>query len=191
VKLIYIDVETTGIAFPQSGLIQLAGAIEIEGQKPETFQYHVRPFPDDTIDDEALAINGITREVMAEYPSPRTVYNKFINLLENYVDRYDRADKFHFIGYNAIFDSEHLRAWFEKNGDQYFGSWFYFPPIDVMGMAAVHLMERRAGMKDFKLLTVARELGLKVDEGKMHDARYDVEVTREMFKILGDKERRA
>ena len=53
------------------------------------------------------------------------------------------------------------------------------------------MMQRRAGMIDFKLLTVARELGLKVDEGKMHDARYDVEVTREMFKILGDKERRA
>ena len=52
-----------------------------------------------------------------------------------------------------------------------------------MGMAAVHLMSRRAGMKDFKLLTVARELGLKVDEAKAHDARYDVEVTRAMFKI--------
>lgn len=45
-------------------------------------------------------------------------------------------------------------------------------------------MSRRAGMKDFKLLTVARELGLKVDEAKAHDARYDVEVTREMFKRL-------
>ncbi len=32
-KLIYIDVETTGIPYPQSGIIQLAGAIEIEGQK--------------------------------------------------------------------------------------------------------------------------------------------------------------
>lgn len=183
-KLIYIDVETTGIAFPQSGLIQLAGTIEIEGQKPKTFQYRIQPFPNDIIDEEALSINGITREAMAEYPSPRTVYNKFINLLEKYVDRYDRADKFHFIGYNAIFDSNHLRAWFEKNGDTYFGSWFYFPPIDVMGMAAVHLMTRRAGMKDFKLLTVARELGLKVDETKAHDARYDITLTREMFKVL-------
>lgn len=53
-----------------------------------------------------------------------------------------------------------------------------------MGMAAVHLMTRRAGMKDFKLLTVARELGLKVDEAKAHDARYDIALTRAMFKIL-------
>ena len=90
-KLIYIDVETTGIAFPQSGLIQLAGAIEIEGQKPETFQYHIQPFPKDIIDEEALSINDITREAMAEYPSPRTVYNKFIKLLEKYVDCIFRA----------------------------------------------------------------------------------------------------
>lgn len=186
-KLIYIDVETTGIAFPQSGLIQLAGAIEIEGEKPQTFQYCIQPFPKDIIDDEALAINGITREEMAEYPFPRTVYNKFIKLLEKYVDRYDRADKFHLIGYNAMFDSDHLRSWFEKCGDMYYGSWFFHPPIDVMGMAAVHLMSRRAGMKDFKLLTVARELGLKVDVERMHDARYDIALTRAMFKVLCGK----
>jgi len=191
VKLIYIDVETTGIPYPQSGLIQLAGAIEIDDNNPTFFQYHVQPFSADVIEEEALSINGITREAMASFYNPGKVYRDFTNLLGLYVDRYGRADKFHFIGYNAIFDSNHLRAWFEKNGDQYFGSWFYFPPIDVMGMAAVYLMSRRAGMKDFKLLTVARELGLKVDEARAHDARYDVEVTREMFRILGDKERRA
>ena len=183
-KLIYIDVETTGIAFPQSGLIQLAGAIEIGDEKPIFFQYHVQPFPDDIIEEEALSINGITREEMATFDNPKVAYHDFTNLLGLYVDRYDRADKFHLIGYNAMFDSDHLRAWFEKNGDKYFGSWFYFPPIDVMGMAAVHLMSRRAGMKDFKLLTVARELGLKVDEAKAHDARYDIALTRAMFKVL-------
>ena len=38
-------------------------------------------------------------------------------------------------------------------------------------------------MQDFKLLTVAEELGLKVDEEKMHDARYDIALTRAMFKV--------
>jgi len=166
----------------------LAGAIELPGAKPKFFQYRLRPFPGDVIEEEALEVNGITREELKTYSAPGKVYKDSINLLSTHVDRYDRADKFHFIGYNAIFDSNHLRAWFEKNGDTYFGSWFYFPPIDVMGMAAVHVMSRRAGMKDFKLLTVARELGLKVDEVKMHDTRYDIALTREMFKILrGEK----
>lgn len=183
-KLIYIDVETTGISFPESGLVQLAGAIETPGAKPKFFQYRIRPFPGDVIDEEALEVNGITREELKTYPTPGKVYKDFINLLTTYVDRYDRADKFHFIGYNAMFDSDHLRAWFEKNSDTYFGSWFYFPPIDVMNIAAVHLMTRRAGMKDFKLLTVAKGLGLAVDETKAHDARYDIGLTRKMFKVL-------
>ena len=189
-KLIFIDVETTGIAFPESGLIQLAGTIEIPDAKPKFFQYRIRPFPNDVIEEEALEVNGITREELNTYPAPGKVYKDFTNLLDTCVDRYDRADKFHFIGYNAMFDSDHLRAWFEKNGDKYFGSWFYFPPIDVMGMAAVHLMRRRAGMKDFKLLTVARELGLTVDETKAHDARYDIALTRKIFQVLIKKTER-
>ena len=183
-KLIYIDVETTGIPCPQSGLIQLAGAVEINAAKPVFFEYNTQPFPTDTIDEEALKINNITREQMATFTKPKVAYNEFIRLLDTYIDKYDRSDKFHFIGYNAMFDSDHVRAWFEKNGNKYFGAYFFHPPIDVMGMAAVHFMEQRADMQDFKLLTVARALGLKVDEGMLHDAKYDIALTRKMFQVL-------
>jgi DNA polymerase III subunit epsilon len=53
-----------------------------------------------------------------------------------------------------------------------------------MGLAAMHLMSRRASMKDFKLATVAAVLGLDVDDGKMHNARYDVVLMRQMFEYL-------
>ena len=186
-KLIYIDVETTGIPCPQSGLIQLAGAIEIDAAKPVFFQYDIQPFPSVEIDEEALEINNITREQMATFEKPAVAYNNFIRLLDTYVDKYDRSDKFHFIGYNTMFDSDHVRAWFEKNGNVYFGSYFFFPPIDVMGMAAIHFMQTRGSMQDFKLLTVARALGLEVDETKLHDARYDIALTREMFQVLTEE----
>ena len=183
-KLIYIDVETTGIPCPQSGLIQLAGAIEIDDAKPVFFQYDIQPFPSDEIVEEALQVNGITREDMDAFTEPAAAYRDFIRLLDTYIDKYNRSDKFHFIGYNAMFDSDHVRAWFEKNDNVFFGSYFFFPPIDVMGMAAVHFMEQRADMQDFKLLTVARALGLKVDETKLHDAKYDIALTRQMFQVL-------
>jgi DNA polymerase III epsilon subunit-like protein len=70
-KLIYIDVETTGIPCPQSGLIQLAGAIEIDDAKPVFFQYDIQPFPSDEIDEEALQVNGITREDIATFRNPK------------------------------------------------------------------------------------------------------------------------
>lgn len=186
-KLIYIDVETTGIPCPNSGLIQLAGLIEISGEVRESFDYRIRPFPDDAVSDEALAVNGLTREEIEEYEDPEAVFRAFINLLDGYVDRYDRADKFQFVAYNATFDADHLRAWFEKNGDKFYGSWFWHPPIDVMGLAAVMLMRRRAELVNFKLPSVAQTLGLDVDEGRAHDAQYDISLTREMFRLLREQ----
>ena len=183
-KYIYIDVETTGIPCPQSGLIQLAGAIEIDGVVREEFSYRVRPFPQDRIDDEALRLNGVTRDDFVHYDEPGKVLQAFITLLSRYVDRYDREDKFQLVAYNARFDADHVRAWFEKNGDQFFGSWFWHPPLDVMSLAAVALRDRRSHMKDFKLATVAQKIGLSVDEKRTHEAGYDVGLTREVFSRL-------
>lgn len=69
-KRIYRDVETKGIPLPQSGLIQLAGAIEIPGAKPKFFHYRIKPFPGDVIEAEALEVNGITRDQLKTYPAP-------------------------------------------------------------------------------------------------------------------------
>jgi hypothetical protein len=60
-KLIYIDVETTGIECPESGLLQLAGAIEIDGQVAQEFNHRMRPFPADKICEEALEVNGLSK----------------------------------------------------------------------------------------------------------------------------------
>jgi len=183
-KIVYIDVETTGIECPECGLVQLAGAIEVDGALAERFDFHIRPFPGDAISDEALAVNGLTREDLDGYQDPADAFRGFLALLGKYIDRYDRTDKFHMVGYNAMFDSDHLRAWFEKNKDRYFGSWFWHPPLDVMGMAALVLMKNRHTMSNFRLPTVAGALGFDADQTRMHDAGYDIFLTRELFQHL-------
>ena len=183
-KSIYFDVETTGIPCPQSGLIQLAGIIEIDGRISEQFSYRIGLFPEDQIEDEALQLNGVTRDELMSYEEPQAVFERFIELLSRYVDRFDREDKFQLVGYNARFDADHLRAWFKKNGDQFFGSWFWHPPLDVMSLAAVLLRDRRYEMRNFKLATVARQIGLSVDEQRTHEAGYDVCLTRDLFMHL-------
>lgn len=189
-KLIFIDLETTGIPWPESGLIQLAGAIEIDGEEKERFNFKIKPFLTDEISDESLAVNGVSRGDLEGYEEPGVVFQKFIEILDGFVDRYDRSDKFHLVAYNAKFDSDHLRAWFEKNGDTYFGSWFWHPPLDVMSFAAIGLMRRRSSLVNFKLLTVAKALGLEVDEARSHDALYDVELMRKLFHKLLERVRR-
>lgn len=113
------------------------------------------------------------------------VKEEFTNLLGKYVDKYDKTDKFFLCGYNnASFDNQFLRAWFVQNGDNYFGSWFWSSAIDVMVLAAQALMEQRHKMKDFKLRTVAEQLGIVIEEERLHDAMYDIVLTHEVYKRL-------
>ncbi len=181
IKLLFLDVETTGIPCPESGLIQLSGIIEIDGELRETFDFRMKPFPGDLVSDEALTVNRVTRDELANYPEPESAFTAFVKLLGRYVDPFDRSDKFHLVAYNASFDLQHLRSWFIKNGNEFFGSFFWHPSVDVMGLAVAALIHRRATMKDFKLATVAEAMGLHVDGGQVHDAAYDVELSRRLF----------
>lgn len=184
-KTIFIDVETTGTDDKIHGLIQLSGIIEVNEQEMDRFDYLIQPHRGAVIDDEALKVNKHTREEVLGFDSLLSQYLKFVNLLDAYIDRYNRRDKFHFIGYNcAVFDDPFLRAWFLRAQNKYYGSYFWWPPIDVSNMAAVKYMENRKEFQDFKLMTVAQIAGITIDKDKAHDSMYDVEITREMFRKL-------
>ena len=89
----------------------------------------------------------------------REVYVKFVNMLSKYVDKFDKKDKFFLVGYNnASFDNHFLKAFFVQNGDHYFYE-----------------------MTDFKQETVARALGIQIDSAKLHDASYDIQLTKEIY----------
>ncbi len=81
------------------------------------------------------------------------------------------------MAYNARFDAYHVRAWFDKNGDKFFGSWFFHPPIDVMRLAAVHVMRKRAGMSDFRLPIVGPS-SVSAHSGREQAARAIARVRR-------------
>lgn len=113
----------------------------------------------------------------------RFPFKRLEGLLGRFVDRYDQTDKYHFLAYNARFDADHLRRWFEKCGSPFFGSWFWAPPIDVMSIAAVVLMSERPKLKNFRLATVASHLGISTP-GPEHDALADVELGQRVFQAV-------
>ena len=185
-KEIWLDVETTGLWPKTHALIQLSGMIFIDGEKMETFNYNIMPFASDKIEDAALKVNGISREALESFSPPSLIYRTFLNLLEKYVHKFNTSDKFLMYAYNARFDDDFLRAFFKKLEDRYYGSYFFFPPIDVMNLAIDHLKSERSSMKNFKQGTVAEKLGIEIDQSKLHDALYDVEVTRMIYTMIKD-----
>lgn len=110
------------------------------------------------------------------------VYIELTKLLSKYVKKFDKKDKFFLVGFNnASFDNAFLRAFFVQNGDEYFGSYFWPNPVDVYAMATRKLFHLRPEMKTFKLMDVANVCKMEIDESRLHDAVYDVELTRNIY----------
>lgn len=184
-KLMFFDLETTGTNPARNGIHQISGQIVIDGKKVEDFDFHVQPNPKAVIEEQALSVAGVTREQVLAYPSMGEVYKQLVAMLGKYVDKFNKKDKFFLVGYNnSAFDNQFLRGFFLQNGDNYFGSWFWANTIDVMVLATAYLAERRPEMENFKLSTVAKFLGVAVSDDSLHNAFYDIELTKAIYEIV-------
>lgn len=182
-KLFFCDLETTGTDSSKHGIIQIAGSIVIDGVEMEKFNFRVRPLQGQLISSEASKVTGVTIEQMRDYPDSRVVFNQVLALLGKYVKKFDKKDKFFFVGYNSTFDDDFLRKFWANHGDLYYGSWFWWPSIDVAVLAARKIGKDRPLLANFKLTTVAEFLGITAD-GSAHDADYDIALTRKMYEVV-------
>lgn len=188
-KLFFYDLETTGVNPGRNGIHQISGMIVIDGVEKERFNFNVRPNPKAIIEKEALDVAGVTQEQVLSYPPMEQVYRQqLIPMLDKYIDRFKKTDKFFLVGYNnAHFDNDFLRGFFLQNGDKYFGSYFWANCFDCMVLATAYLADKRSEMPNFKQGTVARELGIQVDDDKLHDALYDIEICKSIYNVVCGK----
>lgn len=186
-KLLVYDLETTGPLYYRHAIHQLAGMIVIDGVIMERFDLKIRPHEKAEITDKALEVGGVTLEQIMAYPHRSAQFHAFIAILSKYIDPYNPEDKFFLLGYNnSWFDNEFLRNFFTLESDESFGCWFWQNTIDVMIMATYYLMPDRHRMPSFKQKRVALWLGIPVDESRLHDGMYDLELAYAIYlKVKG------
>lgn len=182
---VFYDLETTGVDVRKHSVHQIAGLIEINDEVVEKFNIFSRPHPKALIDEGALRACRKTQEELLSYPDMKDAHKEFKAVLGKYIDPFDTKQKAWNVGFNnRYFDDVFLRAWFKQNGDEFIGSWFWVDTLDTLVLASQYLIHRRAAMPSFKQHRVARELGIEVDEDRLHDASYDVELTRGIYRIV-------
>ena len=186
IRIAVFDTETTGVDPKKNGITQIA--LELGVIKNEVYHttgeynFTVRPFPTDVIEEQALKVQGRTREEVMAGEEPRVVYRKLLEILGSVVDKYNKKDKMFFVAYNGSFDMDFLRSFWMKNGDEFFGSFFFYPDIDVCRIAGFKAMEDRPEMQNFKLGTVADHFGIERPPfGDLHDASVDLALTLDLF----------
>jgi DNA polymerase III subunit epsilon len=185
IKYCFMDIETTGTDPLRHGVFQIAGIIRY-GRVRDTFKFNCDVFKETEFDEKGmLESNGFTPKQIMQFPDPFEIYQKLTAKFGEHVGKFDKQDKMLFLGYGAEFDYKFMRQWFIDNGDQYFGSWFWTPWIDVMILAAEYLKNERYKLPNFKLTTIAERFGLiKKGEENFHDALYDIEITEQIYDIV-------
>lgn len=185
IKYLVIDTETGGLDAERNPIIQVAAQIYHDDVLISGFNEKMRPEEWHYCDPVALEVNRTTVEELKTYQSQKEGYDKFIKWLDAHINKYDSSDKFYQVGYNIHhFDAQFLRKWFLVQNNQYYGSYFYNPPIDAMLVAMFACVGQRQNLDNFKLVTVCKSLGIKVEDEKLHDAMYDVQITAELFFLL-------
>lgn len=180
-KELWIDVETTGLNPHKNFVHQIAMLIIIDGEIVEQHDLKVRPPRGTILNKFALEIGNVTPEILETYPSHEEVYKQVIEIFSKHVDKYNKEDKFTFHGYNCHFDVGFIRAFFQANGDSYYGSWIWSNNIDIMVVAGQYLRDERQKMKNFKLVTVMEYLEIEPQGVGAHDGMTDILGTRDIL----------
>ena len=184
-KVIYIDTETTGLSPVVNGMIEIAALVEINGEVVDSILLEMNPntyMKPIHIDPTALEVNGRTTDEFANMPSASEQFKVFLAFLNKWVDRFDKQDKFKVCGYNTQFDMGFIEAWFQDNGNAFYGAYFFRKDLDVFALVR-HLTHFGAIVtEDEKLGTICEFFGIKHD--KAHTAMADIVATRELYLAL-------
>ena len=185
-KTIWVDIESTGIEAADNTIIELAALYEDRKDK-DVFHTYILPALKPVGFNEIEELTGITWEYLQHNGiTEHLAYEDFTVWLASHINKFDKTDKAIFAAYNAKFDNDFIRELFKRNNDNYFGSWFYSAPLDIMGTVVQCV---RLGLMpvpvNFKNVTICEYFGI---EHKAHSALDDIKASRnaqlEMEKLL-------
>ena len=180
-KIIFIDTETGGVNPEKAALIQLSGIIRIDKKDVEKFNFYIKPFENSEVNEKALEVQGRTLDELKteKYIEEKEVYKQFINLLDKYIDKYDKTDKFIVAGYNVRFDVDILKALFQRHGNNFLFSYLDSSMLDPLySIRLLQIAEVLPVLENNKLETWCKHFGIEL---KAHDSLEDIEATKKLI----------
>lgn len=183
-KILWIDIETTGIDPARHGIIQIAALIEINGEVIDEFEMKFQPHEGAEIDHKALDVTGTTLQELGMRTTSRAAYELFNIFLCKHIDKFDRNDKAYPAGYNVRFDLDFVERWSRHSGNKYgtgsFQNWRYLDPLPYLYRKDY---EGTLSLPNYKLSTVCEHYGINISA---HDAMSDIKATRELMKLISN-----
>lgn len=193
-KILWLDVETTGLNPEKDVVVQLAAILMVDGVKTDMIYFDLICPPDASILKtpeflEAAEVTGLTEaKLMAAGVMPYEQARKeFAEFVWKHVKKFDSTDKLVFAGYNPRFDMDFMKKFWP---DKYFYGSFWVYPFDVLPFS-IEAVRRSASIgapvpKSMRLGDIAAWLEVPA-EGVLHNAMTDIELTINLADRLMEK----
>ena len=188
-KVVWLDVETTGLDCRKHGLREVGFIIEIDGVEVDKGVFKINPFTYTTknveIDDYALEISKVSIEDLESYDSSSYCFKELMKKLVKYVNVNDKNDCFVIAGYNTAFDIGFIKEWFKEMGllDSY-KDLFHYKSLDVFSIVfALRYLGLNSAEND-KLETMCNYFGIGIEA---HNALSDIEATKKLYELICEK----
>lgn len=182
-RQIILDTETTGLDPNDGHRVIEIGCIEMVNRRLTDRTFHVYINPEREIDQEAIAVHGITNEFLADKPNFSGIADEFIEFVRD-------AE---LIAHNAPFDVSFLEAELERipGAPSIFSLMHGGAAVDTLSMAK----EKRPGKRN-SLDALCRDYKVDASERTLHGALLDaelltrvyLEMTREQSRMFGVSE---
>ena len=188
-KVLWLDVETTGLDCRKHGLREVGFIIEIDGVEVDKGVFKINPFTyttrDVEIDDYALEISKVSIEDLESYDRVSYCFKELMKKLVKYVNVNDKNDCFVIAGYSVAFDIGFIKEWFKEMGllDSY-KDLFHYKSLDVFSIVfALRHIGLNSAEND-KLETMCNYFDIEIEA---HNALSDIEATKKLYELICEK----
>lgn len=184
-KILFFDVETTGLDPRVHGIHQLAGEVWIGDNCVDEFEYKVKPWGGCSYLPEALKVSNTSMESIMHYHPEAEIFEDFSQLVSKHI-KPDENKLFFLAGWRAPeFDVKFLKAFIDRYSyPSKFASLFRSSPIDIKVLATQYFINKGIEPENFHLNTIAKYFDVWIDETKLHTAYYDAYLSRKVYEIV-------
>lgn len=185
-KYLFLDVEATGPGtHVNHSILEIGAEVWQNGKKLGEIEVEMLPDKDVIYHkklDGTMAHEDRARRFINEgRPSQSEGFSTFLEWCSEYVNVYDKKDKFTVISYGARWEERHMTNWFKKQKNKWIGSYFHAPFICLQQLHVLLHGSRLWTLVNRQLSTLATSLGVEVDHLQLHTALYDAQLARKVF----------
>jgi len=180
-ELLVFDVESTGVDTDNDRIVQLVAALADTDGRVKVYQEWLID-PGVPVPQEASDVHGFSTEYLQAHGVPPvdalTEARTFFGTYRNAV----------WTAFNLNYDASILTAEMARHGvDPSFGNAFTRGEIRLLDPLVIDRAKVRKRRGKRRLMDLAPHYGIVVDEGQLHNARYDVEVTAQLAAKVVEK----